>query len=73
MQVTATEFKTNLGKYLNLVSQTEIYITRNGKEIAKLTKPDHDRAALLDSLVGILPEDSVEDEHSIKEERLAKQ
>lgn len=73
MRVTATEFKTNMGKYLNMVSRTEIYITRNGREIAKLTKPDHNRTALLDSLVGILPQDSVEDESSIKEERLTRQ
>ena len=73
MKVTATEFKTNMGKYLDMVSQTEIYITRNGKEIAKLTIPDHDRVALLDSLVGILPQDSVVNEPSIKEERLSKQ
>ena len=58
MKVTATEFKTNMGKYLDLVSQTDIYITMNGKVIATLTKPNHDRAALLDSLAGSLPEDS---------------
>lgn len=73
MQVTATEFKTNMGKYLNMVSRTDIYITRNGKEIVKLTKPDHNRIALLDSLVGILPKDSVIDDSSIKEERLTRQ
>ncbi|WP_210115232.1 type II toxin-antitoxin system prevent-host-death family antitoxin [Galactobacillus timonensis] len=37
MKVTATEFKTNMGKYLDLVSQTDIYITMNGKVIATLT------------------------------------
>ncbi len=82
MKVTATEFKTNMGKYLDLVSQTEyldlvsqtdIYITMNGKVIATLTKPNHDRAALLDSLAGSLPEDSAADETSLKEERLSKQ
>jgi antitoxin (DNA-binding transcriptional repressor) of toxin-antitoxin stability system len=73
MKVTATEFKTNMGKYLDLVSQTDIYITMNGKVIATLTKPNHDRAALLDSLAGSLPEDSAADETSLKEERLSKQ
>lgn len=73
MRTTVTEFKTNLDQFLDLVSQTDIYITRNGKEIAKLTKPNHDRAALLDSLAGRLPEDSAADETSIKEDRLSRQ
>ena len=30
MEVTATEFKTNLGKYLDLVATENIWITRNG-------------------------------------------
>ena len=34
MTVTATEFKTNMGRYLNMLSNDVIYITRNGKEIA---------------------------------------
>jgi hypothetical protein len=31
MQITATELKLNLGKYLNLVLMEDIWITRNGK------------------------------------------
>ncbi|MCI6754885.1 type II toxin-antitoxin system Phd/YefM family antitoxin [Galactobacillus timonensis] len=73
MRTTVTEFKTNLDQFLDLVSQTDIYITRNGKVIATLTKPGHDNAALLDSLVGSLPDDSAADETSIKEDRLSKQ
>ncbi len=36
MIVTATEFKTRAGKYLEIVGKEEIIITRNGKEVAKL-------------------------------------
>ena len=53
MQVTATEFKMNMGKYLSLASRRDIYITKNGQRIAKLTNPSPDRVAMLDSLVGI--------------------
>lgn len=31
MVVTATEFKSNLGKYLELAARQDIFITRNGK------------------------------------------
>lgn len=37
MLITATEFKTNIGKYLTLVNDEEIIITKNGKGIVKLT------------------------------------
>ena len=35
--VTATELKTNLGKYLELAAKQDIYITKNGRRVAKLT------------------------------------
>ena len=70
MTVTATEFKTNLGKYLSLVSQQDIFIVKNGKLVAKLTLPVVDKVAVLDSLVGILPANA---ETDVKEERLAHQ
>lgn len=58
MTITATEFKTNLGKYLTLSKTQDIYITRNGKVIAKLSNPHEDRLKIADSLIGILPADS---------------
>lgn len=69
MQITATEFKTNMGKYLSMASRNDIYITKNGRRIAKLTNPSPDRVAMLDSLVGIAGDEklSLED---IRRERL---
>lgn len=43
MSITATELKTNLGKYLMLAETEDIYITRNGKVVAKLSNPYQDR------------------------------
>ncbi len=67
-QVTATEFKLNLGYYLNLVLSEDIWITKNGKTVAKLTNPN---VSAVDSISGILkgkvPADI--DRHSIREER----
>lgn len=73
MIVTATEFKTNLGKYLEMAMKQDIFITKNGKSIARLTSPTVNKLAVLDSLVGIVSEDSAMDEEAIRKERLARQ
>lgn len=68
MSITATELKQNLGKYLLLSAKEDIYITKNGKIVAKLTNPHQNRVDMAKSLFGILPQDaSLED---AKEERL---
>ncbi len=60
--ITDTEFKMNFGKYLMLAETEDIYITKNGKVVAKLTNPNQDRVDIANSLFGILPADiSVED------------
>lgn len=58
MSITATELKNNLGKYLLLSATEDIFITKNGKVIAKLTNPHQDRVEIAKSLFGILPEDA---------------
>ena len=57
MSITATESKINLDKYLMLAETEDIYITRNGKVIAKLSNPYQDRVDVAKSLFGILPND----------------
>ncbi len=73
MVVTATEFKTNLGKYLELAAAQDIFITKNGKNIARLTSPSINKLSVLDNLVGIVPQDDSLDEKAVREERLARQ
>ncbi len=58
MSITATELKMNLSKYLLLSATEDVYITRNGKVIAKLTNPFQERVDLAKSLFGILPDDA---------------
>ena len=70
MIVTATEFKTNFGKYLDMLTKEDIFITRNGKTIAKVINP---QVSAVDSLRGMLknlPSDI--DLDSLREERLSK-
>ena len=70
MSVTATEFKTNLGKYLALAESEDVYITKNGKVVAKLTNPNADRVEIAKSLFGIIPADITPEE--ARDERLSK-
>lgn len=69
MVVTATEFKTNFGKYLDLLLSEDIYITRNGKTVAKMVNPNVRAVDTLSGLLaGKLPEDF--DAKTLREERL---
>ena len=70
MSITATELKMNLSKYLTLALTEDIYITKNGKTVAKLTNPNQSRVALAESLFGIIPPDMTLEE--AREERLSK-
>ena len=70
MSITASELKMNLGKYLLLSATEDIYITKNGKIISKMSNPLQDRVNLVDSLVGILPQDVTLEE--ARDERLDK-
>ena len=70
MSITATELKANLSKYLLLSDTQDIFITRNGKVISKLTNPFQERVDVAKSLFGVLPADITLEE--AKQERLEK-
>jgi prevent-host-death family protein len=69
IQITATDFKSNLGKYLSLASRDDILITKNGADIALLVAPKA-KPCWVDDLTGIIPGADA-DAKKIKEERLA--
>ena len=68
MSITAPELKQNLSKYLLLSMTEDIYITRNGKVVSKLTNPFQDKLSTVDALFGSVP-DTVTLE-AAREERL---
>ncbi len=70
MIVTATELKTNIGKYLTLADSEDVLITKNGRGVARLVSARGSRASALHSLRGILAADTTLG--SIREERLSK-
>ena len=68
MSITATELKANLGKYLLRAATEDVYVTRNGRTVAKLTSPYRNKLDTVDSLFGSIPADMTLEES--KEERL---
>jgi antitoxin (DNA-binding transcriptional repressor) of toxin-antitoxin stability system len=71
MSITATELKQNLSKYLLMAEREDIFITRNGKVVAKLSNPFQDRVDTAKSLFGIIPGDmTVEQAHGERLDRV---
>lgn len=66
--ITATELKENLSKYLVMSASEDVYVTKNGRVLSKLTNPFQDRVAIAKSLFGCIPADATLEE--VKEERL---
>ena len=50
--ITASEFRQNFGRYMELVSVQDYSVTRNGKVVGVWTNPNRDRMALVESLAG---------------------
>ena len=58
MQITATELKANLGKYLALAESEDIYVTKNGRNTVTISNPNKDRLKIVHALYGTLPNDA---------------
>jgi len=70
IQVTATDFKTNFGKYLDLVGNEEIHITKNGVNVAILVSPKPP-PSVVDDLLGVIPDDNYTVRKARRDRRLA--
>ena len=53
MQISISELKTNIGKYIDSSNEQDIYITKNGKQVAKIVSTRRDKEAEMQSLFGI--------------------
>jgi prevent-host-death family protein len=67
--ITATEFKSNIGRYLTLVASEDIFITKNGKSVAKLSSTKQDKVELAKSLFGIAESSGISLEQAREERR----
>lgn len=55
MLVSLSELKANPGKYVALADEQDVYITKNGKKVARLTSARPDKKVSAKALFGILP------------------
>ena len=71
MVVSSTKVQNNFGKYLEIASNQEIIITKNGQPVARLVGMRETVSFLSERLVGLIP--SSIDEDTEKTERLSRQ
>ena len=60
-EITATELKTNFGKYMELGQKEEIIVTHRGKEIFTIVPRSVDLVRAWESFFGILPKEAYDD------------
>ena len=53
MQIALSELKMNVGMFVRLAEKQDVYITRNGKQVAKIVGTNRDKIAEMKSLFGI--------------------
>jgi len=68
IQVTATELKKDLDKYLSFTDGDEVAVTKNGITIAVISQPAMCES-LVDKLIGIIPDEGL-DYDDLREERI---
>lgn len=68
MSVTAADFKINLEKYLLMAEKEDVYITLDGKTVAKLTSANNRKLDTVNELFGSVPKTMTLEES--REERL---
>ena len=66
-RVTMAELKSRTGSIVTMAQNEDVFITRNGKIVAKLTRAVPDKKAAAKALFGILPKDT--DLDRIREEK----
>ena len=72
MQITATELKANLGKYLALAEVEDVRIIKNGRETVTISNTHKDRINAMQSIFGIIKPDRLNSIDELRNERLTK-
>ncbi|MDR1916666.1 MAG: type II toxin-antitoxin system prevent-host-death family antitoxin [Synergistaceae bacterium] len=68
MQISLSELKIEPGKYIDLADEQDIYVTKDGKPVARITSAKSGKVMAAHALFGILPVDV--DLDSAREDRL---
>lgn len=69
-KVTISELNENLSEYVEIAQDQDIFITQNGKVVAKLVTAKADKVAAAKELFRLLPKGTDIDLDKIREERI---
>lgn len=69
-QISVSDLKANAGKYVGMAQEQDIFITKNGKLVAKLVTAKVDKVAAAKELFSLFPDGCDVDLDTAKEERL---
>jgi prevent-host-death family protein len=56
MQATVSDLKMSPGKFIDIAQKTPVYISKNGKRVAKLIGIQSDKVAAAEALFDVLPD-----------------
>lgn len=59
-QITLSDLKTNPGKYVSLAQEQDVYITKNGKLVAKLVTAKPNKEAAFKRFLSLFPENGLD-------------
>lgn len=70
-QISVSELKTNAGKYVAMAQEQDIFITKNGKMVAKLVTAKVDKKEVFGHFLSLFPKDGLDlNVDQLREERL---
>ena len=72
MQITATELKENLGRYLALAETEDIQITKNGRDTVTISNSHKDRVKAMQAIFNIAKTNNSISDDDLRYERLSK-
>ena len=58
MLVSVSELKIDVGKYIDLAETQDVFITKNGEQVAKIVSTKIDKVAAMKSIFGAIPPDA---------------
>jgi len=73
MIVTEKQLIDKFDEYLDLLPEEDILISREGKIIARISKPKNDKEEMYQSLIGIAKDSGYQSLDEIKDDRLKRQ
>ena len=58
MKVSVSELKSNVGRYIDLAELQDIFITKNGKQVAKIVSTKINKVAAMEAAFDRIPADT---------------